>query len=701
MTIFSSIKAKFIGLTLIILLLILGMIFVGFSAMAKIDRQGHVSSAVESLTSSLRELMQGLAETVVIPDTPQTIAMAREGVASFDAALVQLHELIDDPEMIVLINERIVPVWGQAKGEAEALLTKRRLNPDDVEVMIAFGRLAAKSEKLLVATRQLSELSAVATDRKINLVKGMLGGTAVAVMAVAMLFFLAFYRSLVGPLRELSSSACSVSEGNLALTLNTERRDEFGEVARSFALMISSLAGTVRKSSDINASISAAVGSANVVTGEITEAVRIQKNGVEQSASAIDELYRSYNSVGDNVGALNAASIASAEAIRTLSSSLDGVMRDTQRFYTQAERTVDEVRQMIASSAAIAGGIDGLNRFSRDSVETIAAIERSLATTHNNAEEAMHLAQQVRRESTEMGVASVRSALQGMERLEENILALTETVNRLGGKSVEIGKIVTVIDEITTQTRLLALNASIIAAQAGEHGKGFAVVAEEIRALADRTSLSTREIGEVISSVQQESLASVARAQEGEEAVKTGKALVARVSDNLETITGSAELSAVKAAEILAAASAEAEVVTTMARAVDDLSGQIAQIAREVQTQQQGNSQIQKALADFMTMAAQIKGAANDQQLAGESIAAAAQQVADLARQIAVTIAEQKASTDHIIDVIHTLNDSAERLHGSTQQLSSTIWPLSAKAESLTVELQWFRLDGAPGGGPS
>ena len=701
MTIFSSIKAKFIGLTLIILLLILGMIFVGFSAMARIDRQSHISSSVESLTASLRELMQGLAETVVIPDTPQTIAMAREGIAAFDGALAQLHELIDDPEMIVLINERIVPVWGQAKGEAEALLTKRRLNPDDVEVMIAFGRLAAKSEKLLVATRQLSELSAVATDLKISLVKGVLGGTAVAVMAVAMAFFLAFYRSLVGPLRELSSSACSVSEGNLALTLNTERRDEFGEVARSFALMISSLAGTVRKSSDINASISAAVGSANVVTGEITEAVRIQKNGVEQSASAIDELYRSYNSVGDNVGALNAASIASAEAIRTLSSSLDGVMRDTQRFYTQAERTVDEVRQMIASSAAIAGGIDGLNRFSRDSVETIAAIERSLATTHNNAEEAMHLAQQVRRESTEMGVASVRSALQGMERLEENILALTETVNRLGGKSVEIGKIVTVIDEITTQTRLLALNASIIAAQAGEHGKGFAVVAEEIRALADRTSLSTREIGEVISSVQQESLASVARAQEGEEAVKTGKALVARVSDNLETITGSAELSAVKAAEILAAASAEAEVVTTMARAVDDLSGQIAQIAREVQTQQQGNNQIQKALADFMTMAAQIKGAANDQQLAGESIATAAQQVADLARQIAVTIAEQKASTDHIIDVIHTLNDSAERLHGSTQQLSSTIWPLSAKAESLTVELQWFRLDGAPGGGPS
>jgi methyl-accepting chemotaxis protein len=384
--------------------------------------------------------------------------------------------------------------------------------------------------------------------------------------------------------------------------------------------------------------------------------------------------------------------MASAEAIRTLSTSLEGVMRDTQRFYAQAEQTVGGVREMITSSSVIAAGIDSLNRFSRDSAQTIATIERSVVTTRNNAEEAMHLAQQVRSESLEMGVASVRSALQGMEHLEGNILALTETVNRLGAKSAEIVKIVTVIDEVTTQTRLLALNASIIAAQAGEHGKGFAVVAEEIRALADRTSLSTREIGEVIFSVQQETLASVERAREGEAAVRSGKALVAQVSANLGTISHSAELSAVKAADILAAANTEAGEITILARAVDDLSGQIVQIDREAQTQQQGNNQFQRALEDFMTMAAQIKRAANDQQLAGESIATAAQQVADLSGQIAITIAEQKASTDHIIDVIHTLNDSSTRLLASTERLSSTIQPLSGKAASLTAELDWFRL---------
>jgi methyl-accepting chemotaxis protein len=695
MTFATTIKAKFSWLAMVILLLILGMIIAGMSGISRIERQGRVSFTAEGLTASLRQLLQGLAETVVIPDTPETIDTARAGIASFDAGLVQLRELNDEPELLAILDEQILPIWGKTKSDAQGLLAIKRLSPDDVETMIAFGMLLSKSEKLLAASQQFIELSSVATAREVAATKRLLGYMATMVITVSALFFFLFYRSLVNPLRALSASARRVSEGNLNQQIDTSRHDELGEVARSFAVMISGLAKTIHKYSEINRSIAEAVRSASEVTGEINQAVRVQKNGVEQSVSAIDELYRSYGSVGENVDALNAASVASADAIKTLSASLQGVMRDTQSFYQQAERTVGDVREMIVSSSAIAEGIDGLKRFSAESSQMIGVIEHSLQSTRNNAEEAMHLAQKVRSESMEMGVASVRSALQGMERLEGNVLALTGTVNRLGRKSEEIGNIVTVIDEITTQTKLLALNAAIISAQAGEQGKGFAVVAEEIRALADRTSLSTREIGEVVASVQQETLASVEWAKEGEEAVRTGKELVARVSDNLETINQSAALSAVKAAEILSSAAAEATEVMTMAHAVDELSTQVASIAEEVRTHQRGNSQIQKALEDFMTTAAQIKAATTDQQRAGQSITTAAEQIANLSRQIGTTIAEQKASTDHIIGVIHTMNDSAGRLLATTQRLSSNIQPLSDKADSLTVELRWFQLDDA------
>lgn len=695
MTFASTIKAKFSWLALVILLLILGMIVAGMSGISRIERQGHVSFTAEGLTTSLRELLQGLAETVVIPDAPETIATARSGIASFDNGLVQLRDLNDELELLAILDEQILPIWSETKTEAEALLALKRLSPDDVETMIAFGKLLSKSEKLLAASQQFIELSAVATTREVAATKRLLGYMALTVVSVSGLFFYFFYRSLVNPLRELSASARRVSEGNLNQQIATSRGDELGEVARSFAVMISGLAKTIHKSNEINRSIAEAVRSASDVTGEITDAVRMQKEGVEQSVSAIDELYRSYDSVGANADSLTAASVTSADAFKTLSASLQEVMRDTQRFYQQAERTVGDVREMILSSSNIAGEIEGLKHFSTGSSQMIGVIERSLESTRRNAEEAMHLAQKVSSESMEMGVNSVRSALQGMDQLEANVLALTETVNRLGRKSEEIGNIVTVIDDITSQTKLLALNAAIISAQAGEHGRGFAVVAEEIRALADRTSRSTREIGELVASVQQETSSSVERAKEGEEAVRFGKALVAKVSDNLETINQSAGLSAVKAAEILSSAAAEATEIATMSRAVDDLSAQVVKIAEEVRTHQRGNSQVQKTIEEFMATAAQIKGATGDQQRAGESIAVAAQQVAELSRQIGTTIAEQKASTDHIIGVIHSMNESAGRLLATTERLSSNIQPLSDKADSLSAELRWFQLDNA------
>jgi methyl-accepting chemotaxis protein len=101
-------------------------------------------------------------------------------------------------------------------------------------------------------------------------------------------------------------------------------------------------------------------------------------------------------------------------------------------------------------------------------------------------------------------MASIGKAIDGMKEIKASVENTAGYIRKLGGRSEEIGQILNVIDEITDQTTLLALNAAILAAQAGEHGKGFSVVADEIKNLAERTSVSTQEIGELIQSVQQE-----------------------------------------------------------------------------------------------------------------------------------------------------------------------------------------------------
>ena len=103
------------------------------------------------------------------------------------------------------------------------------------------------------------------------------------------------------------------------------------------------------------------------------------------------------------------------------------------------------------------------------------------------------------------GVEALQKTLAGIDKIKDSSAVASSVIESLGRRILEVGNILNVIDEVAEQTNLLALNAAIIAAQAGEHGKGFAVVAEEIKDLADRTSSSTKEITELIGSIQEES----------------------------------------------------------------------------------------------------------------------------------------------------------------------------------------------------
>jgi methyl-accepting chemotaxis protein len=118
---------------------------------------------------------------------------------------------------------------------------------------------------------------------------------------------------------------------------------------------------------------------------------------------------------------------------------------------------------------------------------------------------------------------AIARTIEGMERIREAVEDASKGYRGPGQSSKEIGQIVKVIDEVTKQTSLLALNAAILAAQAGEHGKGFSVVANEIKELAERTSASTEEITRLIKSVQQRSNEAVESMRQGRESVLDGR----------------------------------------------------------------------------------------------------------------------------------------------------------------------------------
>ena len=154
-------------------------------------------------------------------------------------------------------------------------------------------------------------------------------------------------------------------------------------------------------------------------------------------------------------------------------------------------------------------------------------------------------------EKAEVGHTKVRQTIDGMEAIQQATATAERVIRGLGVRTHEIGGILDVIDDVADETNLLALNAAIIAAQAGEQGKAFSVVADEIKELADRVLASTKEIGELIRSVQEESENAIGAIEAGTRSVRDGVDLSVESGRTLEEITEASRESGMRIGEIV------------------------------------------------------------------------------------------------------------------------------------------------------
>jgi methyl-accepting chemotaxis protein len=173
------------------------------------------------------------------------------------------------------------------------------------------------------------------------------------------------------------------------------------------------------------------------------------------------------------------------------------------------------------------------------------------------------------------GVSVVQETVAGMHRIAERVKATAASLGSLGSRSDQIGEIVGTIEDIADQTNLLALNAAIEAARAGEQGRGFAVVADEVRALAERTTKATKEIAQMIKAIQNETADAVKSMGEGVNEVERGSADAAKSGDALNQIL--TQISAISMEVNQIATAAEEQTATTM-----EITNNITQISEVV-----------------------------------------------------------------------------------------------------------------------
>lgn len=257
-----------------------------------------------------------------------------------------------------------------------------------------------------------------------------------------------------------------------------------------------------------------------------------------------------------------------------------------------AEEMAAGLQEQETQTQQVAAAVEELSQ----SVTEVAA-KSSDATSAS--EESQHLAEE--------GGNVVRSTVEEMEGIATEVSASAQTINALGEQSEKIGEIIAVINDIADQTNLLALNAAIEAARAGEHGRGFAVVADEVRKLAERTTQATEEVSSSIRGIQGETISAVQRIEAGSERVGRGVELANQAGSSLETIVQGSKSVQGMVQDIAAAANEQASASDEIARAIENISGVTRQSSEGAGQASQAAGELAHQAEQLMTLVGRFK----------------------------------------------------------------------------------------------
>ena len=279
---------------------------------------------------------------------------------------------------------------------------------------------------------------------------------------------------------------------------------------------------------------------------------------------------------------------------------VDNVQVIVSQVASNAVQISSSANQLNSTAVQIATAADEVSQQSG----TVATAGEEMSATSNDISRNCTLAAEVSNRAgntAKDGAQVVQATLRGMQSIAESVQQSALTVERLGQRSDQIGAIVGTIEDIADQTNLLALNAAIEAARAGEQGRGFAVVADEVRALAERTTKATKEIGEMIKAIQSETSGAVSSMENGVREVEKGMESSRKSGDALEDILTAIDEVTNQVHQIATAAEEQTAVTGEISSNIHQITDVVSETARGAHETAKAASQL-TSLADDLQL---------------------------------------------------------------------------------------------------
>ena len=645
-----NIRTKMIGGFLVVLALLLVVAIIGYNGL------NNMAAATDHIVH------EALPEVEEVKDLEFQLALQAE--LYFEYALTLDPEVLDEARLHTdIILEEAAQLEEQLHGEAELLdillmfedeydefLLEAELFASLYEVGDTHAGLEAlhimvaeekQMEEELAELAHLIELdveeSFVAAERAHSTANTLIVvATIIAAIAALVVAFL-LSRSISNGVQKVAGALRQVALGDVTTEVNIKSSDEIGDMARSYRDMqeyLEEVSQSLTRVGEGDLTVEAKPRSENDALGNALS------NMIASMRRLIGQLGNTANGMTDAGSQLSSAAEQAGKATQGIASSSQEVARGADEQSRSVEQTTSSMSQLTSAIDQIARG----GQEQAESVGQASSIVNQVSTAINEVAGNAQSAAEGSREASEAannGAEMVKQTVDGMGRIRGAVEIASTQISDLGTQSDEIGKIVAVIDDIAAQTNLLALNAAIEAARAGEQGRGFAVVADEVRGLAERVTDATKEIANLIDNIQKGVAESIKAVEEGTREVGDGVQLAEQAGEAINNILEGIQRVGGQIEQISASAEQVSASSDEMVKNIDNVNSIAEQNSASTEEMAANSTEVSKAI---------------------EAIASITEQNTASTQQVSASAQEMSAQVEEVVASSQSLNQMADEL---------------------------------------